>query len=96
MLEGALSRGDRRTGDAIELAWKRGARLDSWQEHLNADLWWQAFEDAGIDVNQVIHQPYQLSDRLPWDHLNIKYGRTYLEKEQTRAEVQLESMADAQ
>ena len=95
LLEGVLSRGDRRTGAAIELAWKRGARLDSWREHMDADRWWTAFRDAGIDVDTALHQPYDLSDRLPWDHINVKYGRTFLEKEQMRAEVQLESMADA-
>lgn len=96
LLEGALSRGDRRVGDAIELAWQRGARLDSWNEHLDAKRWWQALTDVGIDIQQLIHEPYQLSDRLPWDHVNVKSGRTFLEKEQTRAVVQLDSMADAQ
>ncbi len=95
LLEGVLSRGDRRVGKAIQLAWERGARLDSWSEQMNADRWWQALEDAGVSVDQI-HKPYELSDRLPWDHLNVKYGRTFLEKEQTRSLVQLESMADAQ
>jgi radical SAM superfamily enzyme YgiQ (UPF0313 family) len=95
LLEGVLSRGDRRVADAIELAWKRGARMDSWGERLDAKLWWTALADAGVDVNQVVHVPYELTDKLPWDHLNVKYGRTFLEKEQTRSVVQLESMADA-
>ncbi len=94
LLEGVISRGDRRTGAAIELAWKRGARLDSWHEHINPQRWWQALADAGIDVEQQLHQPYPLTGKLPWDHLNIKYGRTFLEKEQTRSVVQLESLAD--
>ncbi|MCP4193263.1 MAG: TIGR03960 family B12-binding radical SAM protein [Planctomycetaceae bacterium] len=95
LLEGALSRGDRRVGDAIELAWRRGARLDSWSERLDASRWWQAFEDVGIDIQQLLHQPYDLSDKLPWDHVNVKYGRTFLEKEQTRSVIQLDSMVDA-
>jgi len=95
MLEGLLSRGDRRVAEVVELAWRRGARLDSWSEHLRADLWWQAAADCGLDLNQVIHQPYELSDKLPWDHLNVKKGRTYLEKEQQRATVQLAAMAEA-
>lgn len=94
LLEGVLSRGDRRVGKAIELAWRRGARLDSWTEQFNAARWWQALEDTGYNLERI-HEPYELSDRLPWDHLNVKYGRTFLEKEQTRAIVQLESMADA-
>ncbi len=36
LLEGLLSRGDRRVAEVVELAWRRGARLDSWTEHLNA------------------------------------------------------------
>ncbi len=94
LLEGVLSRGDRRVGKAIELAWQRGARLDSWTEQFNPKRWWQALEDTGYDIAKI-HEAYELSDRLPWDHLNIKMGRTYLEKEQNRAVVQLESMADA-
>jgi radical SAM family uncharacterized protein len=95
LLEGVLSRGDRRVGQAIELAWRRGARLDGWHEHFEHELWWQALRDAGIDAQQVIHTPYQLEECLPWDHVNIKYGRAFLEKEQLRAENQLRTMADA-
>lgn len=95
LLEGVLSRGDRRVGRAIELAWQRGARLDSWSEQMDAKRWWTALDDAGVSVDQI-HKPYELSDRLPWDHLNVKYGRTFLEKEQTRSIVQLDSMANAE
>jgi radical SAM family uncharacterized protein len=96
LLEGVLSRGDRRVADAIELVWRRGARLDGWREHMRADLWWQALADCGIDVEAVVHKPYELNSRLPWDHMNVKKGRAYLEKEQHRSVVQLAAMADAQ
>jgi len=32
---------------------------------------------------------------LPWDHINVKKGREYLEKEQERSVVQLQVMANA-
>jgi radical SAM family uncharacterized protein len=96
LLEGLLSRGDRRTADAIELAWRRGARLDSWTERMDANRWWQAFADIGLDVQRQIHEPYALTDRLPWDHVNVKYGRTFLEKEQNRSVLQLTAMANAE
>ena len=95
LLEGVLSRGDRRTGKAVRLAWERGARMDGWTEHLDPDRWWSAINDAGIDIEQQVHQKYELLDKLPWDHVNVKFGRTYLEKEQGRATVQLEAMANA-
>ncbi|MEM9589067.1 MAG: TIGR03960 family B12-binding radical SAM protein [Planctomycetota bacterium] len=95
LLEGVLSRGDRRTGKAIRLAWERGARMDGWTEHLNPERWWTAIADAGIDIDKQVHQQYQMMDKLPWDHVNVKMGRAYLEKEQGRATVQLAAMADA-
>jgi len=95
LLEGALSRGDRRMSAAIELAWQRGARMDSWNECFEGERWWQAMRDTGIDIERTIHASSELSDRLPWDHVNVKKGREYLEKEQGRAVVQLEAMADA-
>lgn len=95
LLEGLVSRGDRRVAPAIELAWRRGARLDSWMECFNGQRWWQAAADCGLDVERIIHEPYELNDKLPWDHLNVKYGRTFLEKEQNRSVVQLDAMAGA-
>jgi hypothetical protein len=36
-----------------------------------------------------------MSEVLPWDHVNVKKGREYLEKEQNRSVVQLQVMANA-
>jgi hypothetical protein len=95
LLEGILSRGDRRIAEAVELAWRRGSRMESWTEQMKPNLWWDALRDCNINIEQALHQPYELIDRLPWDHINVKKGRTYLEKEHERAVVQLASMADA-
>ncbi len=96
MLEAMISRGDRRVGDAIELAWKRGARMDSWTEQLDANRWWTAMADSGLDCEQLLHQPYDVKELLPWDHVNVKYGRTFLEKEQMRSVTQLGQMQNDQ
>jgi radical SAM superfamily enzyme YgiQ (UPF0313 family) len=95
LLEGVLSRGDRRVAKAVELAWRNGARMESWQEHMKPEIWWDALEACGINVEQILHEPAEVGDRLPWDHINVKKGRAYLEKEQGRAVLQLAAMADA-
>lgn len=95
MLEGVFSRGDRTIADAIELAWKRGARFDSWMEMLDHSRWAQAFADCQIDAEAIAQSEFPVMARLPWDHLNIKKGRPFLEKEQQRASLQLAAMADA-
>jgi radical SAM superfamily enzyme YgiQ (UPF0313 family) len=95
LLEGILTRGDRRVAVALEEAWRRGARLDAWTEHFDPKLWWQTFDDVGIDVPFYSQRTRPLEEVLPWDHIHVKKGREYLAKEQTRSVVQLEAMAGA-
>ena len=45
IIEGLLSRGDRRVAAVIRTAWERGARFDGWSEHFSFDRW--ADEHAG-------------------------------------------------
>jgi radical SAM family uncharacterized protein len=95
LLEGILTRGDRRVALALEEAWRRGCRLDSWRECFRPDLWWQTFADLGIDVAWYSQRNRPMTEVLPWDHVNVKKGREYLEKEQTRSVLQLTAMAEA-
>jgi radical SAM superfamily enzyme YgiQ (UPF0313 family) len=95
LLEGVLTRGDRRIAPALLEAWKRGCRLDGWRECFKPEVWWQTFKDLGIDVDWYTHRNRPMTEVLPWDHVNVKKGREYLEKEQQRSLVQLEVMANA-
>jgi radical SAM family uncharacterized protein len=95
MLEGIMTRGDRRIAPAFEEAWRRGARLDAWSEGFRPQLWWKVFDDLGVDVGFYSHRERPIDEILPWDHIRIKYGREYLAKEQSRSVVQLEAMAGA-
>ena len=95
LLEGILTRGDRRVSPALYEAWKRGARMDGWKECFKAKLWWDTFRDLNIDVGFYSQRTRPISERLPWDHVNVKKGRAYLEKEQDRSMIQLKVMAEA-
>ncbi len=89
LLEGLLCRGDRRMGEAIELAYRRGASFDAWNERFQPQLWRAAMADAGIDVEQVLHSPWPADATLPWDHIGIRQGRGYLERERDMAAAQM-------
>src|SRR3954466_10868580 len=39
VVEGLLSRGDRRVGKVIEAVWRDGGRFDGWNEHFSFDRW---------------------------------------------------------
>ena len=95
LLEGIMTRGDRRVAAALEEAWKRGARLDAWTEHFDSRLWWGVFDDLGIDIPFYSQRTRPLDEVLPWDHIHVKKGREYLAKEQGRSVVQLTAMAEA-
>ncbi len=95
LLEGVLTRGDRRVAPVLEEAWRRGCRLDGWRECFQPEVWWQTFADLGVDVQWYSHRARPMTEVLPWDHVNVKKGRQYLEKEQTRSLHQLEVMAAA-
>lgn len=96
LLEGVLTRGDRRVAVALEEAWRRGCRLDGWSECFQPEIWWQTFQDLGIDTTFYSQRYRPMEEVLPWDHINVKKGREYLEKEQNRSLVQLEVMAGAE
>ncbi len=39
LLEAVLARADRRVGKAVYLAWKKGCRLDGWEEYFDMNKW---------------------------------------------------------
>ena len=92
---GLLSRGDRRVADVVELAWRRGRGWIAGWSTSGPSCGGRRARSAASTSRQAIHEPCAIGDRLPWDHINVKKGRTFLEKEQQRATVQLAAMAEA-
>ncbi len=86
LLEGLLSRGDRRLGAVIEWVWRQGARLDSWTEHFRPELWWDGCRRFAIDVELLLHEPYPLERPLPWDHIALRPGRAVFQQEFLRSQ----------
>ena len=83
-VEGVLARGDRRVADGIELAWRRGARFDGWDELFDLERWQQAFIDAGIDADAYL-DTRPVEARLPWDHIDVGLEDGFLLKEYRKA-----------
>ncbi len=74
IVEGVLSRGDRRVGPVILQAWRDGARFDGWSEHFSFDRWMNAaavaLEGQPVDVDWYTIRERQRSEVLPWEHLD--------------------------
>jgi radical SAM family uncharacterized protein/radical SAM-linked protein len=84
VVEGVFSRGDRRLGDALELAWRRGARFDGWDEHFDLARWRQAFEETGVPLERYLGT-LPVDGRLPWDVIDISLEPDFLAREYRKA-----------
>ncbi len=91
VLEAVFARGDRRLADAIETAWRAGARFDGWDECFDARRWHAAFESTGIDYAWYAHRERRRDEVLPWDHLVSPNSRRYLDSQYDDTFVQLGS-----
>jgi radical SAM family uncharacterized protein len=84
-LEAVISRGDRRVGRAIELAWRQGAKFDAWGEHYDFARWQQAFAEAGMEMRDYANAALSPEDPLPWDHIDCGASEEMLKREAARA-----------
>ena len=64
-VEAVLARGDRRIGEAIARAWKKGSRFQAWEEKFNYKLWEEAFQETGIDPDVYLKKKNK-DEILPW------------------------------
>ena len=82
IVEGLLSRGDRRVGAVVEQVWRDGARFDGWSERFSFDRWMAAAEQAlagtGVDVDWYTTRERSHDEVLPWDHLDAGLDKQWL------------------
>lgn len=69
VVEGVLSRGDRRCGKLLEKAWKLGSMFDEWTERFHFGVWQKAFEETGLDPQFFCGRTRTQDEVFPWDHL---------------------------
>ncbi len=84
-LEGVFARGDRRLSRALELAWKKGCKFDSWDDHFDFEKWMEAFDEAGLDPSFYANRRRDFDEILPWDHLDYGISKKFLMNENKKA-----------
>jgi hypothetical protein len=81
LVEAFLTRGDRRLADVIELAWRKGARLEGWSDYFNFGAWQAAFAELGLDMDWYARRERPLDEALPWDHISAGLKKEFLTQE---------------
>jgi radical SAM-linked protein len=85
LLEGVFTRGDRRLGEVVERAFRRGCRFDAWTEHLRFETWLECFAELGIDPERYLLERSTEIDQ-PWDVIQSPVTKKFLVREKRRAD----------
>ncbi|MDP9115708.1 MAG: TIGR03960 family B12-binding radical SAM protein [Actinomycetota bacterium] len=80
LVEGLLSRGDRRVGAVIERVWREGGRFDGWTEYFCFARWEAAARSElhGVDLAWYTTRERDGDEVLPWDHLDSGLDKQWL------------------
>ena len=80
-IEAVLARGDRRLSDAIEICWKKGSKLDGWDEYFDPQRWYDSFAEAGLDGKFYANRRRSYEEIMPWNHLDYCVSKEFLIRE---------------
>lgn len=85
LLEGLWARGDRRLSGLLVKAYELGCRFDGWSEHFRFTRWQEAMATCGVDFDFYTSRVRDLSEPLPWDHIDTRVSETFLKQEREKA-----------
>jgi len=78
VVEGLMSRGDRRLGAIIEDVWRAGGVFQEWSEHFDIGLWEDALDRHGLSLEDFVYRHRTEDEVLPWDHLSAGLHKDFL------------------
>ena len=78
LIEGVMSRGDRRLGPVLEDVWRRGGVFQEWNERFDLDLWLEVMDEHGISPDDYAYRHRTEDEVLPWDHLSAGLHKDFL------------------
>lgn len=85
LLEAVLARADRRVGRAVYLAWKKGCKLDGWEEYFDMNKWREAFAECGLEMSFYANRRRGYDEVAPWSHINMLVSREFFINENKKA-----------
>ena len=85
MLEGLWARGDRQLGRLLVKAHEMGCRFDGWSDRFQYTRWQRAMEACGVNLDFYTTRGRDLSEPLPWDHIDCGVSKAFLKQEREKA-----------
>jgi len=84
-IEAVLTRGDETLCNYIESLFKKGCYLDAWGEYFNEQIWKDTAVECGINLPELANKQFELSEKLPWDFINVGLNKEWLINEYKNA-----------
>lgn len=85
ILESALARGDRSSGELIYRAWRLGACFDAWDDRCRIDIWRAAAKEIGMSLEEAACRERTVGEAQPWNIVQAGVDNRWLAAEWEKA-----------
>ena len=68
----------------MEAAFRKGAKLDAWEEYFSLERWMEAFAECGLDPHFYANRRREHGEVLPWSHIDAGVTDAFLMREHDR------------
>ena len=69
----------------LECAWRKGAKLDAWEDYFSLARWQEAFAECGVDPAFYAYRRREKDEIMPWHMISSGVTENYLWREYENA-----------
>ena len=84
-LEAYFTRAGKEAGKFIYELYKKGSYLDSWEENIDFQMYYDVANNLGIDIEKMACSTFDPNDVMPWDVIDTGLNKNWLINEYERA-----------
>ena len=83
--EAFLTRGGKEVSDFIYKMYQKGAYLESWEENVTYDAFYETAKECGLNIDEETTKVYNYYEKLPWDMIDTGINKEWLKNEYKKA-----------
>ena len=83
--EAFLTRGGKEVSDFIYKMYQKGAYLESWEENVTYDAFYETAKECGLNIDEETTKVYNNDEKLPWDMIDTGINKEWLKNEYKKA-----------
>ncbi|HAN09499.1 MAG TPA: TIGR03960 family radical SAM protein [Clostridiales bacterium] len=88
VIEGILTRADRKVGKVIFDVWKSGVKMEAWSEYFDYKKWLEAFSENNMTIEFYNTRKREDDEIMPWDHINVGVSKKFLLREKVKSQLE--------